>query len=205
MGRIKRFFIVLILAIVPGMLFPVAAAEGDTPATGYATADFILSPETSSSYEVGFSSVEIKDNATIPGAMPNGIAINTKTDERGDIIIQDWKISGINDVEHTWFYWKVLSKDTVSVSIKAPTELSCSAEGAAAVPVTVEVLDENGTPIVPSGLQEGYVFSRSGIGRGLAVESYRLRIETAPVSLSDINARAYEGTITIEIKAEGGV
>ena len=205
MGRIKCFFIVLILAIVPGMLFPVAAAEGDTPAPGYATADFILSPATSSSYEIGFSSVEIKDNATIPGAMPNGIAINTKTDERGDIIIKYGKISGINDVEHTWFYWKVLSKDTVSVSIKAPTELSCSAEGAAAVPVTVEVLDENGTPIVPSGLQEGYVFSRSGIGRGLAVESYRLRIETAPVSLSDINARAYEGTITIEIKAEGGV
>ena len=205
MGRIKRFFIILVLAIVPGMMFPVAAAEGDTPATGYATADFILSPSTSSSYEIGFSSVEIKDNATIPGAMPNGIAINTRTDELGDIIIQDGKISGINDVEHTWFYWKVLSKDTVTVSIKAPSELSCSAEGAAAVPVTVEVLDENGNPVVPSGLQEGYVFSRTGIGRGLDVESYRLRIETASVSLSDINARAYEGTITIEIKAEGGV
>ena len=204
MGRIKRFFIVLVLAIVPGMLFPVAAAEGDTPAPGYATADFILSPATSSSYEVGFSSVEIKDNATVPGAMPNGIVINTKTDERGDIIIQDGKISGINDVEHTWFYWKVLSKDTVTVSVKAPTELSCLVEGAAAVPVTVEVLDENGNPVV-SGIQEGYVFSRTGIGSGLDVESYCLRIETAPVSLSDITARAYEGTITIEIKADGGV
>ena len=205
MGRIKRFFIVLVLAIVPGVLFPVAAAEGNTPVPGYATADFILSPATSSSYEIGFSSVEIKDNATIPGAMPNGIAINTKTDDKGDIIIQDGKISGINDVEHTWFYWKVLSKDTVTVSVKAPTELSSLVEGAAAVPVTVEVLDENGTPVIPSGLREGYVFSRSGIGRGLDVESYRLRIETSPVSLSDVNARAYEGTITIVIKAEGGV
>ena len=205
MGRIKRYLIVLVLAIVPGILFPVIAADGDATAQGYATADFILSPATSSSYEVGFSSVEIKDNATVPGAMPNGIVINTKTDERGDIIIQDGKISGINDVEHTWFYWKVLSKDTVTVSVKAPTELSCLVEGAAAVPVTVKVLDENGTPVIPSGLQEGYVFSRSGIGRGLDVESYRLRIETDPVSLSDVNARAYEGTITIEIKAEGGV
>ena len=204
MGRIKRYFIVLVLAIVLGMLFPVIAADGDATVPDYATVDFILSPDTSSSYEVGFSSVEVKDNATVPGAMPNGIAINTKTDEKGEIIIQDGKISGINDVEHTWFYWKVLSKDTVSVSIKAPTELSCSAEGAAAIPVTVEVLDENGNPVI-SGLQEGYVFSRTGIGSGLDVESYCLRIETAPVSLSDITARAYEGTITIEIKADGGV
>lgn len=204
MGRIKRF--IMILAIVPGMLFPVAAADGET--TNSAQADLILRPATAASYEIGFSSVEIVDNTTTPGSMPNGIIISTDKDEKNNLLIENDTITGSNDYEHTWFYWKVLSKDKVTVSIKTDGELSYSRDGAAAstVPMKVEVLGvdpSNGN--VVSDLPDGYVFSERSIGCGLDVESYQLRITTGPVSLADISAGLYEGTVTIEIKPDGGV
>ena len=206
MGRIERF--IMILAIVPGMLFPVAAADSEVPASDSATANLILRPATAANYEIGFSSVEIVDNTTTPGSMPNGIIISTEKDAENNILIENDMITGTNDYEHTWFYWKVLSKDTVTVSIKTDGELSYSRDGAVVskVPMVVDVLGvDPSNANVFSDLPDGYVFSERGIGGGLDVESYQLRITTGPVSLADISAGLYEGTVTIEIKPDGGL
>lgn len=186
MGRIGRF--VSMLIIVLGALFPAFAVE-----SGSASIDFILRPSEAANYEVGFSSSEVEDYSDNPSAFPEGIILKSTVDE------EEGTVTGANDDNATWFYWKVLSSHTITISIESSLTLTNENEDTVDVNVRAKTREGTEEPIYTDDEKE-YAFYQSGIGNGRAFGCYRLSLMAGPISLSDIQTGSYRGNLRILIE-----
>ena len=197
----KRKLSILLIILLFTMMF--LSAEADTSIPMEATAYLKLTPDTAADFEIGFSSVEIKDHGTVPQPLLNGIVLESEYNGETETV------SASNDLNATWFYWKILSPYPVVVTLEADSTDMSVKNTSYKVGMTVSVIDDSGEETNGDNLAtDGNVFFSKKIEGGLNAanndinaDSYRISVTVSDIPLSDIHPGTYEGNIKVTIGA----